>query len=313
MLEVLSATGPIYVLVALGFLLTRIGVFDRAKIQALGLYVSKVALPCLVGGTLARSDPTTVLNPTYLTTYGLASLLAFGIGVAVAIIFWKSKLTPAAFVGMGAGGSNSAFMGYPIALVIVPEAAGLSLGMNAMIEMIILIPLILLLADLGAAGGSGLRALRRAGLGLFKNPILIGVLLGLIWSFLPFELPGVLDKTLSLVGAATSPVALFYCGGMLVGLNPREHLGRAAAISGMKLLLHPALAMGVLWLLTTLGMPPLDPEMRTALLITAALPCFMAGPIYASKHGLAEGASAAVAVSTVMSFLTLSALIAVLH
>ncbi len=109
-------------------------------------------------------------------------------------------------------------------------------------------------------------------------------------------------------------MALIYCGGMLVGLNPRKELGRAAVISAMKLLLHPALAMGVLWLLTTLGgMPALEPQMRTALLITAALPCFMAGPIYASKHGLAEGASAAVAVSTIMSFFTLSALIAFLH
>ncbi len=157
MLQVLNATGPIYLLVALGFVLTRTGVFHRAQIMALGLFISKVALPCLIGGTLARSDPRKVLNPTYLTTYGLASLAAFGAGgVAVAMLIWKLKLTPGRLRGGdgGAGGSNSAFMGgYPIALSIVPQAAGLSLGMNAMIEMIILIPLILLLADLGAAGG----------------------------------------------------------------------------------------------------------------------------------------------------------------
>ena len=54
MLEVLSITLPIFILIALGFAATRFGTTTPSDIQALGVFVLQYALPALVFKSLAQ-------------------------------------------------------------------------------------------------------------------------------------------------------------------------------------------------------------------------------------------------------------------
>ena len=55
MLDILAITGPIYIAIALGYCLTRAGLFSRADMRVLGQFVIHVALPALLFN-LQRAD-----------------------------------------------------------------------------------------------------------------------------------------------------------------------------------------------------------------------------------------------------------------
>ena len=86
MLGVLSVTGPIYLVIAAGFLATRAGLFARAEMRVFGKYVIHLALPALLFNALSQRSLGEVLNPVFLAAYALGSLCAMGAG-----FFWARK------------------------------------------------------------------------------------------------------------------------------------------------------------------------------------------------------------------------------
>ena len=68
--------------------------------------------------------------------------------------------------------ANSGFMGYPILLIAMPAVADSALALNMIVENLVMIPLILVLAERGRSGGTGLFGpLRRAA----TNPIVLAL------------------------------------------------------------------------------------------------------------------------------------------
>ena len=74
MLAVLAITGPIYVVVAIGYLCTRLGLFARSDMRVFGKYVVNLALPALLFNALSQRSVGEVLNPVFLGAYALGSV-----------------------------------------------------------------------------------------------------------------------------------------------------------------------------------------------------------------------------------------------
>ena len=81
MLDILAITGPIYLTIALGYFLTRRGLFARADMRVLGQFVINLALPALLFNALAQRKLADILNGRYLLIYALGSLAAMGLGL----------------------------------------------------------------------------------------------------------------------------------------------------------------------------------------------------------------------------------------
>ena len=75
MLGILSAIVPIFLIVGLGYVLTRAGVFQREHMSVLAAYVVKAALPALVFVNVHGRSLGEILNPTYLLVYALAGMV----------------------------------------------------------------------------------------------------------------------------------------------------------------------------------------------------------------------------------------------
>ena len=54
MLDILAITGPIYVVIALGYFLTRWGFFQKSDMRAFGTFVVKVSFPALLFNALSQ-------------------------------------------------------------------------------------------------------------------------------------------------------------------------------------------------------------------------------------------------------------------
>lgn len=311
--DILAITGPIYLVVAAGYLSTRLGLFERGEMRVFGKYVIHIALPALLFNALSQRTLAEVLNPVFIAAYALGSLVAMGVG-----LFWARRvagkpLSAAAVMGMGMSCPNSGFIGYPlVAQVFGAPTAGVGLALAMLVENLLLLPLALALADAELPPGAPAesRASRvRAALAqslkaLVRNPMIHGVALGLLFSVLGWRLPAPVAKAVDLFALSCGAISLFVIGGSLVGLRARGMGGDVLAISAGKLLLHPVAVLGAVLLL-----PAMPRELQMAAVLMAAVPMLGIYPILAQKHGHDAMAAAAQLGTTIASFFTLTSLV----
>ena len=305
-IEILGITGPIYLAIALGYLVTQRGLFTRADMQVFGKFTIQLALPALLFNALSRRSVGEILNWQYLAAYAVATL-----AVVLGGLFWTRRvqgqpLSLASVVTMGMACSNSGFVGYPVVLLTLGgTVAGVSLALNMVVENLLIIPLLLAVAGSEGAPGQWRQALAQTFKGLLGNPMIWGIVSGFVVSLLGLHVPEPVSRTINLFSAASGALSLFVIGGTLVGLKPEGLKGTIAQIALGKLLVHPLVMLAVLlWLI-----PIADPALRTAALLTCAMPMMGIYTILAQRFGHGAISAAAMLVSTVLSFFSLSGLL----
>ena len=306
MLDVLSVTGPIYIVIALGYAAVRRGLFSRDDLRALGRFVASFALPSLLFLALARQRVGAVVDPVYLAAYATA-----GASIVLVAFAWeryarRREAPHSAVVAMGMGFPNLAFVGYPIIVPLLGDAGAVGVALSLVVDNLLILPLALVLAGSGDGDGERWpRVLARALAGVARNPIVIAIAVGFAVSLTGLALPGPVARTIDLFAAASTAVALFVVGGSLAGLEVRGMARDVAAIAAGKLLVHPALVAGVLAIL-----PPIDPALRVACIACACMPMVSIYPILAQKWRLEGLAAAALLATTLASFVTINAFLA---
>ena len=309
MFDILAITVPIYVAIALGYGLTRWGVFAKTDMRAFGTFVVKVAMPALLFNALSQRSLSDILNSEYVAAYALASLITLVLSVTWALKVLKTTRSMSACMGLGMTCSNSGFVGYPIALLSLGPIAGVSLALNMIVENLIIIPLMLAWAETGSGQQRWHQIFIQTLKGMLKNPMIWGIVLGFAFSWFSIQLPASLSRAVTLFAQASGALSLFVIGGSLVGLPVRGMESRVAQITFGKLIVHPL----VMWAVLTWLIPISDPVLRTAVLLTCAMPIMGIYPILTQKHGHDGLSAAALLVTTMASFVTLNLLLWVLQ
>jgi predicted permease len=297
-LEVLSLTAPIFILICLGFIAVWTGLVDKVGIAALGKFVVMFALPALLFRALAERSLDEILNLHYLTVYGGASLLAMAIGALVARLWRHKSPQQSVFHGLGGAMSNSGFVGYPIVFQLFGTPGVVAVALAMVVETVLILPLALTAAEISAAGGKRRllilgRALRR----LVTNPLIIAIFAGLTCAFLEVKLPVFIARTVDLLASAAAAAALFVIGGILFGQKVGELVGDVFSIAAVKLVVHPLCVLAVLWIA-----PPFDPVMQSAAFLLACMPMASVFPLLGKIYGYESVCSGALVTATVLSF-----------
>jgi malonate transporter len=297
MSAILSITAPIYLLIALGYAAVRCGLIGASQLPALGRFVVLFCLPALLLQALTARPLGAVMAWGFLWVYLGGSLLAALLIFAYAYGLRGQTVARALLWAMAGTVSNSAFIGYPVMRASIGEQAGITLAMCMLVENLVMMPLALALID-GLASPAGWRAaVRHTGRSLLRNPMLIAIALGLALGVLEWSPPALLQRVLQMLAVVASPLALFVVGGSLVGLQLRGMLRDAAELAALKLLLHPL----AVWLLLSL-LPPLEPAMRSAALVIAAMPLASIVPVLGQRHGAGDFLAAVLMLATLASF-----------
>ena len=305
MYAVLSVTTPIFIIVLIGYLATLKNVTSKADVRALGVFVINFALPALVFRALSERAFSEIFDADYLRTYGLASLAVFSLVFAVVWMRRGGKVTAAAIQGLGCSVSNSGFIGYPIALSVVGPKAVVALALCMIVENVLMIPLALALAEGGLHSGRGPAAfLRLTAARLARHPLILGLLLGIVFSLTGTRLPAPLLKVVDMLGATSAAVALFAVGGALVGLKVRGMVVDVGRIVTGKLLLHPLAVLVALQ-----AAPALDADLRRAMIVFASVPMLSIYPVFGQAFDQEKMCAAALMVATMVSFVTVSVLL----
>lgn len=305
LLDILAITGPIYVLIAIGYGAVRLRMLAPPELRALGVFVISFALPALLFRALSQRALGELIDVHALLVYVLASLLVAALGIAVTALAQQRGLQAGAMTAMGMAVSNSAFIGLPIAQPLFGAAASAHLAIYLVVESMIMLPLLMTIAEIGGSGQAHAGKVLRNVLGsLARNPMILGILAGVLCSLLGMRIPLPLMRAVDMLASASAPVALFYIGGTLAGLSVRGMGADIGLIMGGKLGLHALAVFLLLFLL-----PGVDPAIRAALILNACMPMASIYPLVAQKYGQQGVAAAALVATTVMSFLTISAVV----
>jgi predicted permease len=246
--------------------------------------------------------------------YALGSFAVIGLGLWWARQVMGQTAAASNFYAMGMSCPNSGFVGYPILLLTFAPVAGVALALNMLVENILVIPVLLALAE-RANGDKGPwhRMVWQSLKKLAANPMIMGLAAGFVASLLEWTPPGPVTRTVNLFASACGVLSLFVIGGTLVGLPAQGMARQVTPIVLGKLLVHPAMVALALWALPHLGMPEVDATLRTAAVLTAAMPMMGIYPILALKYGQEGFSAAALLAATVLSFFSVSALLWLLH
>lgn len=305
MMQILAVTAPIYLVICIGFLAVRLGFFVKADSQVLGRFVLNFALPALLFNALASRNFEDVVHARYLAAYALGSLLAFGLMWCAARWWGRRETTVGALMSMGSSCSNSGYVGYPILLQLLGPVAAVGLAQTMLIENLLVIPLALSLAESGRQAHSSVwRNVHESFRRLSRTPMIWAIVLGFVYSMLGWHLPEVLGRTVNLFSAACAGLALFVNGGSLVGLRVQGLWRQVSGIAFTKLLIHPLSVALFLWLFG-----PLERSLQISGVVLAAMPMMGIYPLLAQRFGQEGFCAAALLVTTLASFVTISLLL----
>ena len=243
----LNATVPIFLLMVLGFALRKLGVIDNVFASKMNKFVFLVPLPALLFEDLSTVDFSQVWNMKFVLFCFGATLVSIALAAAVSFL-WRDRSIQGEFI-QASYRSSAALLGIAFIQNIYGNA-----GM-APLMIIGSVPLYNVMAVVVVSFFQPERKKLDRGVwkatlkGIATNPIILGIAAGLLWSALRIPMPSVLEKMVSDVGAAATPLGLMAMG---ASFDLKKAFGKAkpaVAASAMKLVLFAALFLPLaVWL-----------------------------------------------------------------
>ena len=299
MLAVFSIAMPVFALILTGWLAGRtrlLGADWPRTLDELELLLR----------AMAQIHPPDLLNAGLLASFGL------GIAVPFVVSLFCSRrqgvaLSNSAIQALSATYCNVGYMGIPLCLMAFGQASVVPGVITMVITACVQFGAAIVLIEIDRPGQIDLwRTIRRIAGTLARNPLLISPIAGLLVAMVGLSLPLAIDRFLVLLGGAATPCALVATGLMLGETTERFRPALVARLVALKLLLQPAIAWVVAFQLLTL-----PPAWGETAVIMSALPTGAGAFILAKLYGReAASTSGAVLVSTIVSFATLSLLLA---
>lgn len=235
----LNATIPIFLVMVLGYLLQIFKVVDAPFVKTLNSFNYKITLPVLLFRDIATSDFSEVWDTKYVLFCFLATLTSIIIIWGAAALFYKDRDALGEFI-QGSYRSSAAVLG----IAFIQNIYGSS-GM-APLMIIGTVPLynvaaVLVLSFTGPGGrGFDKTSLKKSVKGIATNPIILGILLGMIVSMCHVNFPVIVDKTIQNVSVLATPLALIGLGAGFEGAKALKKIKPTAVCSFIKLVLLPA-------------------------------------------------------------------------
>ncbi len=304
MVEIFLKTLPFFGLIALGFQAGRTGFFPAEATAYLTKFVFYFALSAMLFNFSANLSISEIFDWWFVAAYLWGCGVVYLLATAVAMIR-RIGIAEAAVEAQCAVIGNTGFLGVPMLVVLMGDAAAGPVLMVLAIDLVVFSSLITILITGSRDGRMSLGILKTVGVGLIKNPMIVSISLGLLFSGFSVPVPDVANEFLSILGAAATPGALFAIGASLAGKSA-ERMSVAGWLSFCKLVLHPAAVA-----FAALVLFPVQLFDAAVMIAAASLP--VAGNVYilAQHYGVApQRVSASILISTVISIVTVSLIIA---
>ncbi|MEO8756078.1 MAG: AEC family transporter [Casimicrobiaceae bacterium] len=292
--SVLTLTAPLFLLVLVGYVLSRWGRWPKVVSDALTRFVFAVAIPAFLFRLTSDFSELPPVDARLLIAYfGGCALTYVGGRLVAARMFGMDGVQQSIF-GMGTIFSNNVLLGIPLAKVTLGDASLPSVTLVLVFNSLLLWTLVTVSVEWARTGDLSLRGFGATARGVVTNPVVASVLLGTAFGFTGLPLPGVVAETLQLMSTAAVPMSLIVLGMGLAEFGIREGWRPSLAIATLKLAVAPL----VVYLIARgLALPLLETR---AIVMLASLPVGANVYLMARQFGSLEGPVASSLVLTTL-------------
>ncbi|MFI3226089.1 MAG: AEC family transporter [Clostridia bacterium] len=232
---------PLLVVMIAGNLTKRIGLLDEKSISSGNNLVFKIFLSTLVFCNIYSSDFANLKAVGLFSYVAIMIILSFAVSTVFAVLFEKENKRRGVMV-QGLARTNYAMLGIPL-LGLLFEGQDVALG-SLLVAVVIPLYSIFTVAALTYFGSknSSFKSIMKS---IFKNPLIIGSILGLSFAFLGIKIPGFLYDGLVQVGSIATPLALFLLGATFEMKAIKNVMRPLIAVLLGRLFILPAIAVGI--------------------------------------------------------------------
>ena len=307
MQEIVLIVAPVSLLVLFGWLAGRFGYLPDSAATALPAFAFKVTMPALIFRAFLSVDelPTAPQSMVFVYFGGVAAIWL--LTTIVTIVVLRRPAPDAAPISMATSFSNSVMLGLPLSFAAFGPEAAIPAAIIIAIDTPVmwLVAVFHIEATLQRERGFNPAVLFPIFRRLFTNPIIISTIAGVTARLAGLEIGPLPTRLLDLLADAAVPTALFALGLTLSTFRLGGQVPTLVAMSVIKLVVMPAVVFALavyVW--------PMPPVWFAVAMLFAALPVGANPYLFAAQYGRAEGTlSAAIAVTTVLSVITVSVLL----
>jgi len=246
---------PMFLIVGLGYVLTRAWRWPRRLSDALGQVVFTIALPALLFGLMSDLSRLPPVDWRVLLAFFGSCLLVFGAARVLAWrIFGLDGVSQSLFA-LAAIFSNNALLGIPLTKATLGDAAMPTVALVLVFNSLTLWTLVTVSVEWARHGSPTITGFGATLRGVLKNPLIIAILSGTFVGLMGWQLPPMIKAPLHWVGLGAAPLALFTLGMGLAEHGIQAHWRLSLSMTALKLGLQPL----VVYLLARgLGLPPTE-------------------------------------------------------
>ncbi len=245
----LNATLPIFLLMVLGYIFEKIGIIDQKAASWMNKFVFKIALPVLLFNDLSTQDFAGTWDGKFVLFCFAATIISISVITIFSKIIIKDNSKRGEFI-QGSYRSSAALLGIAFIHNIYGDSnsgmAPLMILGSVPLYNIFAVIILTLTAPKENADNSDKKALvKDTIIGILKNPIILGILCGMIWSVLKIPMPKFLKSMTSSVAALATPLGLMSMGATFEIKKAAKEIKPALLASFIKLFLLVAIIMPI--------------------------------------------------------------------
>lgn len=311
MTAVLTIVAPVFGLIVIGYLSGRLRIVSEAAAQGIADFAFTLAIPALLCRTIATADLGALSPAGIWGSFYTAGFLTWVAATLATSVWLRRPATDAPAIAMTSTFGNTIMLGLPLSMGVygTPAAAVIALILSIHAPTWWLLGMLHAQASGQYQGQSATAIMRSTLRDLVRNPIVIGIMLGVAWRLTGWVMPAALDRLLQLMAQASVPTSLVALGLSLLRFEIKGQMPTLATVIALKLLLMPAVA----WLLAT-HVFDLDPVARGVTVMMAAMPTGANAFLFATRIDKAvDSTSGAVALGTLLAAVTAAVLVSSLH
>lgn len=232
---------PISVMMALGFLIKKLGLVSDATVKQMNNVVFRVLLPLMIFKNVYESEIAEVFNLRLIIYASIATISVILLLFLIVPIFEKDNPKRGVLI-QAIFRSNFVIFGIPVSEAL----CGVGATGTASVLIAVTIPIFNFAAvvtlEVFRGGKPNFKKIVK---GIVTNPLIISSCIGLIATGVGLKLPAIIETSMSNISAITTPTALIMLGASINFSTVGVNLSRIIAGLISRLIILPAITLGI--------------------------------------------------------------------
>lgn len=228
---------PIFIMMVVGYFFRKFNIISEQFTKEMNIFVFKVALPVLVFGELYEEDFSKAWDTKFVLFCFVTTLISIILLVVITIIF-KGISDRAEFV-QASFRSSAALLGVGIVQNLYGDAGFVPLMIVGAVPLYNVTAVVLLSTLKPGKDKSENRisseTVKKTLYGIVTNPIIIGIIIGFIWSILKIPSPFIFKKSVTYIANLATPLGLIALGASLDFKSVGKNVGTVIGATIFKL------------------------------------------------------------------------------